>query len=186
MKAVDLLPPGVPPFVYDWAQTVFDRLDELMAEAGVPATMQNPDTCPEPYLPLLAWGLGMPAWDESLSVETKRARIKAWPETAKKLGTRGAVRRALEALDFPIRLLEWFEDNPQGEPGTFCIDVDVIAGPVSAQTQNAVFRTAMFTKKLSAHIAKLRWNTTAPVTYHAGAFTKTGFVLKLPTATEGV
>lgn len=69
-------------------------------------TVWSANRCPEPLLPWLAWSLSVDTWDDSWPEATKRQVIAASFGIHQRKGTVGAVRRAIEALDFEILWLE--------------------------------------------------------------------------------
>ena len=81
--------------------------------------MWNPDTCPAPFLPWLAWGVSVDNWNADWSEQVKRNVIKASIKVHQIKGTVDAVRQALDALGAQIEMSEWFENG--GAPGTFSL-----------------------------------------------------------------
>ncbi|EDY85439.1 phage tail protein I [gamma proteobacterium HTCC5015] len=86
-------------------------------------TLWNPDTCPEPLLPWLAWSLSVDRWDTNWSATQKRGVIKAAVELHKKNGTPSAVKRSIEALGFSAKLIEWF-NSPELAPHSFRVEFE--------------------------------------------------------------
>lgn len=85
-----LLPPNA---------TAFERAAEatLSRPVAMPADlMWDPATCPEAFLPWLAWALSVDDWDASWSVERKREVIAASVDIHRHKGTVWAMRRALQ------------------------------------------------------------------------------------------
>lgn len=64
------------------------------------ARLLNPETCPEPLLPWLAWAMSVDDWDASWSEEAKRNVIASSISVHRMKGTIGSIRRALEAAGF--------------------------------------------------------------------------------------
>ncbi|WP_240049840.1 phage tail protein I, partial [Pseudomonas koreensis] len=60
------------------------------------------------------------------SEATKRAAIKASYYIHKHKGTIGALRRVVEPLGYLIEIVEWFQNVPEGVPGTFALKVGVL------------------------------------------------------------
>ena len=77
----------------------------------------NPDTCPTPLLPYLAWSLSVDRWDGNWSDATKRAAIRASFFIHSRKGTIGALRRVVEPLGYLIEIIEWWQTAPEGVPG---------------------------------------------------------------------
>lgn len=84
-----------------------------------------PDSCPTSLLPWLAWGLSVDTWDPAWTAAQKRAAISASFYVHQRKGTLGALRAALSALGFSVRVVEWFEDSPAAAPYTFRLTVGV-------------------------------------------------------------
>ena len=86
----------------------------------------NPNTCPTPLLPYLAWSLSVDRWDGNWSDATKRAAIRASFFIHSRKGTIGALRRVVEPLGYLIEIIEWWQTAPEGVPGTFALKVGVL------------------------------------------------------------
>ena len=118
-------------------------------------TLWDPMECPEPHLPWLAWALSVDTWDADWPEQTKRKIIASSPEIHRFKGTRGAVERALAALGASTKIEEWFEQTPQGEPGTFSVTAfaneHITNGSVllTAELQEQLRRAVTHTKPLS-------------------------------------
>ncbi|MFL9993053.1 phage tail protein I [Paraburkholderia sediminicola] len=89
--------------------------------------LMNPDTIPAELLPWLAWHMGIDAWKDYWSEQTKRARVRSAIAIARKKGTAAAVREVVATFGGNIALREWFELTPPGVPGTFDIVMTVSA-----------------------------------------------------------
>ena len=94
------------------------RTDDIPAQ--IISDVWNPDTCPAELLPWLAWAMSVDEWDIIWPADIKRSVIKQSISVHQKKGTRGAVRRALDALGVNIELKEWFETD--ATPHTFEIE----------------------------------------------------------------
>jgi phage tail P2-like protein len=81
----------------------------------------NPSTCPLALLPWLAWAFSVDRWDAGWPEAVKRQVIAASPVLHRRKGTRAAVAEALAALYVRADIVEWFEQEPMGDPGTFVI-----------------------------------------------------------------
>jgi phage tail P2-like protein len=89
-------------------------------------SIYNPDTCPVPLLPYLAWECSVDRWDESWAEAVKRAAIRASFYIHAHKGTIGAIRRVVEPLGYLIKIVEWWQKEPMGVPGTFALEVGVL------------------------------------------------------------
>jgi len=95
----------------------------LSSEIKAFETLANPELCEEKYLPFLAYAFKVDFWDESLSVEDKRALIKQSLALHRYKGTTWAIERVFEALNIKAVVKEWF--NYGGEPYHFKIDLSL-------------------------------------------------------------
>lgn len=124
------------------------------SEVGVLPNLWNPETCPEAFLPWLAWALSVDEWGPEWPVASKRKAIRHAIEVHRRKGTRRAVELALDALGIHADVVEWFESG--GAPHTFSLDAyggDVFAagysiGPALAAKLRAVIDPV---KPASAH-----------------------------------
>jgi len=116
--------------------------------------LMNPDTIPAELLPWLAWHMGVDAWKDYWSEQTKRARVKSAIAIARKKGTAAAVREVVATFGGNIALREWFEMTPPGVPGTFDIVMTVSA-------RDGVPATAAYVADIIAEIDR-----TKPVRAH--------------------
>lgn len=89
-------------------------------------TLYNPDTCPAQLLPWLAWTWSVDRWDNKWSEAVKRSAIRSAFYVHAHKGTIGALRRVVEPLGYLIDVIEWWQTNPQGVPGTFALKVGVL------------------------------------------------------------
>lgn len=110
-----LLPRNSTPLERALADAMAARVDP-----GVIARYHNPDTCPTELLPWLAWEAHVDGWDTAVTEAQQRALIRNSWDLHKYKGTPWAVLTALAAIGYPrARLTEWWEQTPQGHPGTF-------------------------------------------------------------------
>lgn len=73
----------------------------LAALPSLVPSLWNADTCPPALLPYLAWALSVDEWDNTWSVDRKRAVIREAREIHETKGTPAAIRRALSAVGQP-------------------------------------------------------------------------------------
>jgi len=127
-----------------------------IGEIDVPInTLWNPKTCPEAFLPWLAWALSVDVWDESWSEKQKRATIAASVSVHRIKGTRGAVTAALDALGYAVTLVEWFEDDPEGDPYTFRLVIEVDDRGVDEALYTSLVQVVNRTKNTRSHLSKI-------------------------------
>lgn len=109
--------------------TLLERAIEAATRDNLPVPLRdiyNPDTCPVPLLPNLAWESSVDRWNEKWSEAAKRAAIKSSFYIHAHKGTIGALRRVVEPLGYLLEVVEWFQKQPEGVPGTFELKVGVL------------------------------------------------------------
>ena len=96
-----LLPPNASPM-----EAALDAVFARIGDVPVPnAALWDPATCPEAFLPWLAWQLRA-EWDGEWSTQTQRDVIAQALAVHRRRGTAGAVRRALTAAGYAPQLIE--------------------------------------------------------------------------------
>ncbi|MGP9438138.1 phage tail protein I [Ewingella sp. AOP8-B2-18] len=116
----------------------------------------NPNTCPLPLLPYLAWAFSVDRWDEKWSESAKRAAVRAAWFIHKHKGTTGALRRVVEPLGYLIRVIEWWQT--QDAPGTFRLDVGVLETGITEEMYQELERLIADAKPCSRHLIGLSIN----------------------------
>lgn len=117
-------------------------------------TLWDPQQCPLPLLPYLAWTFSVDRWDDNWPEQVKRDVISASFSVHRIKGTRAAIRDAIEPLGYNTMITEWWENG--GEPGTFTLEVSVIDHGVTQEMQLEIERLVQDAKPVSRHIADLR------------------------------
>ena len=92
MQVARLLPSNATKLERDLERTGAAFLSALRVDLR---TLWHADTCPERFLPALAWALSVDDWNEEWSTAQKRAAIKASPRVSERTGTTWAVRQVL-------------------------------------------------------------------------------------------
>ncbi|MFK7866218.1 MAG: phage tail protein I [Alphaproteobacteria bacterium] len=115
-----ILPPNATPLERAAEQATATRIEAIPVPIE---NLINVDHCPAGFLPFLAWGLSVEDWDSDWSDNIKRQVIKSSFAIHKIKGTVAAVEMALNALDIPAILQEWFEYN--GDPYHYRIALDL-------------------------------------------------------------
>lgn len=142
----NLLPPNA---------TELERaLAEATARLGslpVPVrTVWNPQTCPAPLLPWLAWAFSVDDW-VGLSEAQRRALIAASYRIHRRKGTVSAVREILNASNADVRLVEWWQTQPQGTPHTFTVEVEIEDRGITQGTLENIERQIVSVKPVRSH-----------------------------------
>lgn len=152
----DLLPPNA------------TELERAIAEAAgdiqnVPITIReiwDPATCPTNVLPWLAWAFSVEDWNEDWSELQNRETIRTAIAVQQHKGTIGAVREALASLGIDLRIQEWFNQVPAGEPYTFRIWLESEQTPVTNVGIDQVLTIVERLKSLRSHLDRVLVRTT--------------------------
>lgn len=139
------------------------RLEMLAAQAlaqieRVPVPIRdllNPDRCPVALLPYLAWSFSVDRWEESWSEATKRKVIKSAYFVHAHKGTIGALRRVVEPLGYLIKVIEWWEEEPAGVPGTFKLEIGVLETGITEEMYESLTLLIDDAKPVSRHLTQL-------------------------------
>ncbi|WP_210712591.1 phage tail protein I [Pseudomonas sp. MWU349] len=118
-------------------------------------TLYNPSTCPVHLLPQLAWAWSVDRWDPRWSETVKRNAIRASFFIHARKGTIGALRRVVEPLGYLIEVVEWFNLEPEGVPGTFMLKVGVSDGGISEETYRELAALLDDARPVSRHMIGL-------------------------------
>lgn len=113
------------------------------------ADLLNPDRCPEPFLPYLAWAFSVDKWDEHWSDTAKRTAIKHAFYIHKHKGTIAALKRVVLPIGELLEIKEWWQMQPMGQAGTFEISIDVSEDGINESTQRELFRLVDDVKPVS-------------------------------------
>lgn len=128
-----------------------DKLDVLID------ALWDPETCPPAFLPWLAWSFSVDTWDPSWPIAIKRQVIAESFDVHRRKGTRGAIRRALEAMDLDlIKIVEWFEETPRQDPYTFRVEVGTVSRGLTDKERDQILETVLATKNVRSHLNDLR------------------------------
>ncbi|HFK3782959.1 TPA: phage tail protein I [Klebsiella oxytoca] len=118
--------------------------------------VKDPDSCPLALLPWLAWEYQVDTWNVHWSEKMKRDAIKRAHYIHRHRGTVAAVRRALIDSPFGTDIVEWFGQNPKGDPYTFRLNVMQDDLPVSdldhQDLKLAVMRAKNLRSWFSVHV----------------------------------
>lgn len=135
-----------------------------IGDVGTPLRdLWNPQTCPEPLLPWLAWALSIDSWKSYWPIEIKRARVAAALAIQRRKGTSQSVRDVISSFGGSVDIVEWWQQTPPGAPHTFRVNV-AIASAVDAEN------SAAFTDDLIAEVSR-----TKPVRSHFDFTQSTSF-----------
>ena len=116
----------------------------------------NPATCPANLLAWLAWAFSVDEWDPAWTDEQKRRVIQSSIAVHRYKGTIGAVRQALADLFYDVRVQEWFNQLPAGDPYTFRILLEVEQAGAPQAAFASLFNVIERTKNLRSHLEKFQ------------------------------
>lgn len=180
----DLLPPSATPTERKLA-TVNAKACDLPVD--VLRTLWNPHTCPVWRLPSLAAERSVDRWDENWPEATKRKVIANAPFVHRHKGTVGAIRRAVEPLGYLIRVLHWYQENPNAEPGTFKLDVGVLDTGITEPMYAELERLIDDAKPLTRHLTGLAISLETRGPFYVGAACYLGDEITIyPYTTEAI
>lgn len=149
---------------------------EALSQIGlIPVPLRqlwNPDTCPLPLLPYLAWAFSVDRWDENWSGPAKRSAVRSALFVHQHKGTIGALRRVVEPLGYLIRVIEWWQTNDT--PGTFRLDVGVLETGITEEMYQELERLISDAKPCSRHLIGLSINLDVTGDFYVAAATYDG------------
>lgn len=147
-----LLPPNATK-----AERDIEAATARLAEMPVPVReLWNPDTCPLPLLPWLAWAYSVDQWESSWTEAQKRAVVRNALLVHRYKGTLGGLKRALASLGYSMTIREWFEEFPREAPFTFRIDINVTGIGIDEPLYNQLERLINDAKNVRSHLRTLR------------------------------
>lgn len=129
--------------------------DTIARISDVPVVVRevwNPDTCPSNVLPWLAWAFSVDDWDTNWTDKQKRQVIKESVYSQRIKGTIGAVTRQLAALGYEIKILEWFQQEPEGTPYTFQVYITANQYPLTQNDYRKILQVIYTNKNLRSHL----------------------------------
>lgn len=138
------------------------------------ADVWSSQNAPENVLPWLAWALSVDNWDKNWTVEQKRAVIADAPVSQKIKGTIGAVESNLLALGVTIRIQEWFNQIPKGDPYTYILWLDVHDDILDKKKLDRILDIIATKKNLRSHMQTVRISAKAEKEAFAAANTRAG------------
>lgn len=158
------------------------NLERLAAEAlaqieRIPVPIRdlvNPEKCPAELLPYLAWAWSVDRWDSTWSESTKRQVIKSAYFVHAHKGTIGALRRVVEPLGYLIRVREWWQETPEGVPGTFRLDIGVLESGITEEMYESLTLLIDDAKPVSRHLIGLAVSLETRAAIRFGATTTHG------------
>jgi len=118
-------------------------------------TLYNPDKCPLPLLPYLAWSFSVDRWDSQWPESAKRSAIRSAYYIHSRKGTLGSLRRVVEPLGFAIEIVEWWQTIPLGPRATFALNISVSGTGITEQMYQELSWLIDDAKPLTRHLTGL-------------------------------
>ncbi|MFA0266830.1 phage tail protein I [Vibrio cyclitrophicus] len=136
-----------------------DAAISRMEDIEVPiSTLWDPWNCPIELLPWLAWAVSVDSWRSHWPEDVKRRTVANSLDMHRIKGTRPAVELAIESLGLDYRLLEWFQETPKAQPGTFSLDVYIDDDSYSATNNAELEQVINDAKNIRSHLRKINLN----------------------------
>ncbi len=132
-------------------------------------TLYNPDLCPLPLLPYLAWAFSVDRWDSKWPEAAKRAAIRSAYYIHSRKGTIGALRRVVEPLGYLIEVVEWWQTVPPGPRATFVRKVGVLETGITEEMYQELTWLIDDAKPLTRHLTGLAISLETTGLVHLGA-----------------
>ncbi len=111
----------------------FDSLRSVIVNINI----MDIDNVHASFLPWLAWWFRVDLWDDDWPEEQKREAVKNALELFRYKGTLWAVERALDIYGYNAEVLPWHMQVPEGERGTFTVNIIQPSRFYSEQTSKA-------------------------------------------------
>lgn len=166
-----LLPPNSTSFERNIAQANA-ALEQCDTHVIVDVT--RVDDAPADFLPYLAWEVSVDRWSDAWSDETKRKIIRESFYVHKRKGTIASLRRVVEPFGYLLKVIEWFQESPPAQRGTFKLDIGVNNEGITDAVYAELERLIDETKPLSRHMMGLNITLLSHGTVYVGAATFLG------------
>ncbi|WP_039011027.1 phage tail protein I [Pseudomonas brassicacearum] len=165
MADAPLLPSNSTPLEHQAAQALAQ-----IQRVPIPLrTLYNPDLCPLPLLPYLAWAFSVDRWDSKWTEAAKRAAIRSAYYIHSRKGTIGSLRRVVEPLGYLIEIIEWWQTVPVGPRATFKLKVGVLDTGITEEMYQELTWLIDDAKPLTRHLTGLAISLETTGSIHIGA-----------------
>ncbi|EEO27219.1 phage tail protein I [Oxalobacter paraformigenes] len=144
-----LLPPNTTKL-----ERALEETAALISDVPVPISRYiDPATCPAGLLPWLAWELSVDWWDENWTEAQKRAAIAASPYVHMKKGTPSAIRQAIKALGYTIKIYTSWQERLA--PHAFRVEIGVSSQGINEFLINEINRLVQANKNTRSYLSRL-------------------------------
>ena len=134
------------------SRAIDPQLKAISEAVDKPLILAAIDDLSEGVLEHLAVQYDVTVWNSAWPIETKQAVLKTAIADKRKMGTRGAVQRAIEAVAPIATITEWWQDTSGDMPAhTFKIDLLQEGSAVDAETQASVIAQVNEAKPVRSH-----------------------------------
>lgn len=132
------------------------------------------DDAPDEFLPYLAWEVSVDRWSDAWTDETKRKIIRESFYVHKRKGTIASLRRVVEPFGYLLQVIEWFQETPMAQRGTFKLDIGVNNEGITDAVYAELERLIDETKPLTRHMTGMNITLLSRGAVHVGAGTVLG------------
>ena len=134
------------------SEAIDKQLHDIAEGVDFPGIYARLDRLSSVALDHLAKQFNVSPWRDYWSRDLKSSVIKAAISTKRKRGTLSAVKKCLESMGGSAVVVPWYEQSPEGEPGTFRINIVMRDnGLTSAEAQTDVRQMIDESKPASRH-----------------------------------
>lgn len=151
---MNLLPPNTTPFEKRIVETTA-KTTELNTNLS---SLIRVDDAPADFLSILAWQFSVDRWQDDWPDEVKRAQIKNSIKVHTYKGTNFALRSIVESFGYSLTILEWWQESPVNEPGTFQITIDTNGKSLSEKSYNTLVELIHDAKPLTRQLKGIELN----------------------------
>lgn len=107
------------------------------------------------FLPFLAWQYSVDSWDNNWQPSLQRELIKRSFRQHQIKGTIAAIRQVLSQFGYTANFIEWWQSSPQGQAGTFTLELELNGREMSEAVYREVNRLVKDAKPASRHLTNL-------------------------------
>jgi phage tail P2-like protein len=122
---------------------------------------------PDEVLDILAYDFKLDWWDPGFSLAEKRAMLRAGIGIRRRLGTFGAVKKAISAIYPDVKIEEWFEYG--GEPYFFRLDIRVDPRNREDEKRARLLSNVKYYKNVRSHLEAVYFVSETP--FDTGVYT---------------
>lgn len=155
IKLIDTMPDSISKDekVKAAAEALDPKLQLIAKQADIVSIYLNLNNLSNEVLNHLAVQFDLSVWRDSWPLSLKRSVIKTAITDKRKKGTLSAVKKALESLGSACSIVEWWQQTPEGTPGTFKIYAtqSEYEGVISDQLQEDIIAMVDDVKPASRH-----------------------------------